>query len=184
MRYMLVNVSGGNLQVDLHNPNKTHTQRSLNRMGPDVALRIPRGESVDILPHFGGSLEKAHTIIKYSRDVLRLLSPSQLCIYLCDDAGNQLDPDKLLGSKDAKEPVTAVVPPSSDTVAKVLADRKAQEPKVNAPPTFKRYTKEELNLLNKKNVIKVAESLNLRLLNLSTISKDEVIEIILGAQNG
>ena len=76
-------------------------------MAPIVALNLKKGTSTDILPHFGGSLEKAHAAIKYSRDVLRLLRPDRLNIYVCDDENNEIDVDELLGdvlAKDEKQP--------------------------------------------------------------------------------
>lgn len=65
---MLVNVSGANLPVDLHNPTKCHKHATMNAYGPEVAIRLLSGQSVDILPYYNGSLEKAHAAIKYSRE--------------------------------------------------------------------------------------------------------------------
>lgn len=100
MKYMLVNVGPGSLQVDLHTPNPSYNKKNLHRPGPVVALSIPRGESVDILPHFGGSVEKAHESVKYSRDALRLLKPNLLHTYVCDDDGKPVDMEKLFGIKE------------------------------------------------------------------------------------
>ncbi|MGW8179797.1 MAG: hypothetical protein ACWGQW_13715, partial [bacterium] len=97
MKYMLVNVGPGGLQVDLHSPNPSYNKKNLHRPGPVVALSIPRGQSVDILPHFGGSVEKAHESVKFSRDALRLIKPNMLHTYVCDDDGKPIDMEKLFG---------------------------------------------------------------------------------------
>ena len=98
MRYMLVNTSRGNLQVDLFNPEHSYKSRNLHRMAPVVSLNLGKGKSVDLLPYFDGSLEKAHDCVKHSRDVLRMLRPDRLHIYVCDDAGERVDVEALLGN--------------------------------------------------------------------------------------
>ena len=97
MRYMLVNVSPGNLQLNLYSPNPRYKDVNLNRPGPTVALSIGRGKSEDILPYFNGSVELAHAAVMHSTDTLRTLKPNQLHIFLCDDNGKLLDVDKLFG---------------------------------------------------------------------------------------
>ena len=105
MRYMLVNVSQGNLQVDLRSPELSHNLRALNRPGKVISLNITRGESVDLIPHFDGSVEAAHASVKYSRDVLSLLRPHLMHTYVCDDDGTPIDIDKLLGKEVIKKEV-------------------------------------------------------------------------------
>jgi hypothetical protein len=104
MKYMMVNISSGNIPVDLYTPGITHKNKSLHRVAPAVAISLKRGESVDILRYFGGSLEKAHAAIKHSGDVLKLLRPNQLSIYVCDDNNNRLDPEKLLSGVKPDKP--------------------------------------------------------------------------------
>jgi len=97
MKYLLMNQSQGNLQVDLFSPTTTYKNRNLHRMAPVVSLNLKKGTSTDLLPHFGGSLEKTHECVKHSRDVLRLLRPDRLIVLVCDDDSNEIDVDALLG---------------------------------------------------------------------------------------
>jgi predicted flap endonuclease-1-like 5' DNA nuclease len=134
MKYMLVNVSPGNLQVNLFSPEPaTPNRRKLHRMGPVVALALGKGMAEDILPHFEGSIEKAHAAVKHSRDTLNLLRPGMLHTYVCDDAGKPVDVDALLGKKVSKEPVEVAVPPpppprTEDTTQPVVdAEQKARD---------------------------------------------------------
>jgi hypothetical protein len=114
MRYMLVNVSQGNLQVDLRSPEMNHNANSLHRPGKVISLNIKRGESVNLLPHFDGSIEAAHVSVKYSRDVLNLLRPHLMHTYVCGDDGKPIEIEKLLG----KEPVEEKLKPKLDDVTK------------------------------------------------------------------
>jgi len=180
MRYMLVNVSEGNLPIDLHHPDVSYQRMKMRRLGPDVAVSIPRGESIDILPHFKGSLERAHAAIKHSRDVMKLLNPNQLHIYVCDDAGNRIDVEKLLGCAGSEKPV--------DVVAKVdiepaidVAQTLASQPKIETtePKTYKKYKKEELEKLNRNQIVKLAKKdLNMNID--PNTSKVEMIALITG----
>jgi len=97
MRYMLINVSNSNLQVDLYDPDVSHKNRGLHRIAPSVALSLKKGEGKDILPYFKGSLEKTHDAVLHSRDVLKSLKPSVLSIFVCDDAGKEINADRVLG---------------------------------------------------------------------------------------
>jgi len=93
---MLVNVAGSNLNVNLHNPEKPYYRVNMHRVGPEVSINLKRGESIDLLPFYEGSLEKAHAAVKHSSDVLKLIRPTQLCVYVCDDEGKKIDVEKLL----------------------------------------------------------------------------------------
>lgn len=99
MRYMLVNVGPGSLQIDLYSPDPSYNKKNLHRPGPKIALNIPRGKSIDILPSFDGSIEKAHESIKYSRDTLKLIRPNLLHTYVCNDEGEPIDITKILNMK-------------------------------------------------------------------------------------
>jgi len=139
MKYMLVNVSDGGLQVDLHHPDRSYQRVKMHRMGPDVAINLPRGESKDILPFFDGSLERAHASVKHSRDILQLLKPHQLAIYVCDDAGNRVDIDKLFSVAGSDKPVETqkpkpVEPPKVESVETQPAEqpKPAESPKEDA----------------------------------------------------
>lgn len=103
MRYMLVNVSQGNLQVDLHSPDSNHNLQTLHRPGKVICLNVKRGDSVDLLPYFEGSVEAAHASVKYSRDVLQLLRPNIMHTYVCDDDGVPVEIDKLFGKETVDE---------------------------------------------------------------------------------
>ena len=103
MRYMLVNVSTGNLQVDLRSPEIEYKNKNLNRPGKVASINIIKGDAVNILPYFDASVEKAHKSVKYSRDVLRLLKPTLLHIYVCDDEGQPIDIEKFFGKKESKK---------------------------------------------------------------------------------
>lgn len=99
MKYKLVNLSSGNLQINLYSPKKiNHNCETLNRPGPVVALSLKKGNAVDILPYFDYSLEKAHESVCYSRDVLRLFGPATLAIFICDDDNKPVDPKAIFGT--------------------------------------------------------------------------------------
>jgi hypothetical protein len=197
MRYMLVNVSEGNLPVDLHRPDKPQQWIKMRRLGPDVAISLPRGESIDILPHFGGSLEKAHAAVMHSRDVMKLLNPNQLHIYVCDDTGKRIDIDKLFSVEGSEKPVEAAKPAPSTPVSgdptqpnielvEAIARQDQFEAKkrgeANPPPkSYVRYTYNDLKKLNSKDLITLAKRyFNMTLDPKST--KKAMIETILGAQ--
>jgi len=99
MQYLLINMSQGNLQVDLHDPERATLKKNqkLHREAPVISLNIKKGANVDILPIFDGSLEKTHECVKYSRDVIRALRPDRLNIFVCDDENKEIDIDALLG---------------------------------------------------------------------------------------
>ena len=180
MRYMLVNVSEGNLPIDLHHPDVSYQRMKMRRLGPDVAISLPRGESIDILPHFKGSLERAHAAVKHSRDVMKLLNPNQLHIYVCDDAGTHIDIEKLLGYAGSEKPVDVVVKP--DIKPEVdLAQTLASQPKVETtePKTYKKYKKEELEKLTRNQIVKLAKK-DLSMDIDPNTSKSEMIELIAG----
>ena len=122
MKYKLVNVSGSTIQVDLYDPSVTQQVNRMRRTGPVAALRLNAGESVDILPHFGGSLEKAHASIKHSRQILGHLRPDRLTAFVCDDAGHEVNIERLLSgiSEVAETPVveTDSAPVEISTVIK------------------------------------------------------------------
>jgi hypothetical protein len=204
MRYMFVNANEGALQIDLHHPDKSTQRKKLHRMGPEVALCLGRGESVDILPYFGGSLELAHASVKFSSDVVKTIRPDKLQIYVCDDSGEQIDVEKLLSDKASKVPVapkvpeTRLVPPGRQPeenakpaditkpameVAEVLAANDQFEAKkrgeANEPKTFKKYRREDLEHMNKKELVKVATKLGIMVDKNST--KEELVDIIAGA---
>ena len=103
MKYMLVNTSQGNLCIDLYKSKQTYKNENLHRVAPHVAISLGKGSAVDILPHFGGSLEEAHAAVKHSRDTLRMIRPDRLNIYVCDDEGNEVSVESVLGLKDPKE---------------------------------------------------------------------------------
>ena len=206
MRYMFVNANEGALQVDIHHPDKSTQRKKLHRMGPEVALCLGRGESVDILPYFEGSLELAHAAVKFSSDVVKTIRPDKLHIYVCDDSGEQIDVDKLLSDRASKTPIVSKVPetilipagrqpdeysvkPEADTtkpameVAAVLAASDQFEAKkrgeANEPKTFKKYKREDLEHMNKKELMKIANKLGVMVDKNST--KEEMIDIIAGA---
>lgn len=185
MRYMLVNISQSNLQIDIHSPDKMPNRYKLNLMGPEVALNIKRGESVDILPHFKGSLEKAHAAIKYSKDVLRLLKPTQLCIKVLDRMNHEIDVDKLLSVKapvktEKKEPIKA------QTFLEIKSEVRKEVMKVKediskeVPAQYNLFTRETLMGMSKPDVLKAA-----RLAGVAVNKQDSkavIIDIMLGAQ--
>jgi hypothetical protein len=104
MRYCLVNVSSGNLQIDLFSPDPVpYKQKNLHRMSPTVAVSLPKGSSVDILKYFENSVEKAHAAVKHSVDVLKLVRPGVLSVRVLDDDGKEIDPDALMGKKPKEE---------------------------------------------------------------------------------
>lgn len=113
MRYMFVNVNNGGLQLDLRSPSKTYKNKNLNRPGKVVSINLRKGQSLDILPFFDGSLEDAHAAVKYSRDVLKLIRPDRLHIYICDDQGKEVQIEELVG-KEANEKVAEAVASSPD----------------------------------------------------------------------
>jgi hypothetical protein len=201
---MFVNANEGALQVDLHHPEKSTQRKKLHRMGPEVAVCLGRGESIDILPYFGGSLELAHAAVKFSSDVAKTIRPDKLHIYVCDDSGAQIDVEKLLSDRASKVPVAPPVPetrlvppgrqpdehakPSDITkpameVAEVLAANDQFEAKkrgeANEPKTFKKYKREDLEHMNKKELVKVASKLGIMVDKNST--KEELVDIIAGA---
>ena len=205
MRYMLVNVGSGSAQIDLHNPDKSYLRVKMHRLGADVALSIPRGESIDILPHFGGSLEKAHAAVKHSRDAMHLINPNMICVNVVDDAGNPIDVEKLLSVKGSEAPVVVapkpVAPPVAPPAAPPAKTEDATKPDVelseaiaaqdqfeaakrgeaNAPKTYTKITREELDPLNKKDLIKLAlKKFDLKIDK--NASKEEMIDTILGVQ--
>ncbi len=96
MRYMLVNSSPGNLQVDLYDPETSYNNRNLHRPGPVVALSLRKGQAQDILKYFEGSVEKAHKAVLHSRDSLKMFRPGMLYTYVCDDLGRPINVDVLL----------------------------------------------------------------------------------------
>ena len=100
---MLVNVSQANLQLSLQSPDPEYKNKNMNRPGTVISLNLKRGEAMDILPHFNGSLEKTHASVKYSRDVLRLLRPHLLHTYVCDDANKEMNVEELLGKSPKKK---------------------------------------------------------------------------------
>lgn len=84
-------------------------------MGPVAAFSLKKGAAVDILPHFGGSIEKAHAAVKHSKDTLRALRPGVLHTHVCDDNGKPVDVEALLGGKVvSKKEVPAKPKPSED----------------------------------------------------------------------
>jgi len=188
MRYMLVNVSEGNLPIDLHHPDVSYQRAKMRRLGPDVAVSIPRGESIDILPHFKGSIERAHAAIKHSRDILKLLNPNQLHIYVCDDAGNRIDVDKLLSCEGSEKPVD--VTHKDDTtrpdieLAQTLASQDQFEAnkrgEANTPKTYIRYKVEDLEKLTKNQIVKLAKK-EMNLTIDTRLSKGDMIKIVIGS---
>lgn len=100
MKYMLVNVGPGSVQIDLHHPKPSYNKKNLHRPGPVVAINLPRGQSKDILPFFGGSLEEAHKCVKYSKDTIRSLRPDLVHAYVCGDDMKPLDVNALLSGKE------------------------------------------------------------------------------------
>lgn len=142
MRFVLLNLTSSYLQVDIYNPEIKHRNRSLNRPGPALALRLRNGEARDILPHFG-SLEKTYRAIRYSKDVLRLLRPNQLHITVLDDDGNELDIDALMNRK----PHEATVPVIDEIVP-------VTRPRQKEPKDPKDLTEKELKKLKRKEEFK------------------------------
>lgn len=96
MRYMLVNSSPGSLQVNLYDPETSYKHRNLHRPGPAVALNLRKGQAIDILKHFDGSVEKAHRSVMHSRDSLKMFRPGILYTYVCDDSGRPINIELLL----------------------------------------------------------------------------------------
>ena len=200
MRYMLVNVGSGSAQIDLHHPDKSYLRVKMHRLGADVALSIPRGESIDILPHFGGSLEKAHAAVKHSRDAMHLINPNLICVNVVDDAGNPIDVEKLLSVKGSEAPVVApkpvappVAPPVrtedatkpdvelSEAIAAQDQFEAAKRGEANVAKTYTKITREELDALSKKDIVKLAlKKLDLKIDK--NASKEEMIDTILGVQ--
>lgn len=100
MRYMLVNTGTGSVKIDLLSPDPGYNYTNLNRQGPLVSLSIKRGLSINILPRFNGSVEKAYESIKISPDAIKLIGPNgPVVAYVCDDDGTQIDIEKLLSKK-------------------------------------------------------------------------------------
>lgn len=99
MRYLLINKSHSNLQIDLLNPDPHYSYRNLHRPGPVVALKLHAGEARDILPHFGGDFAKAHASITHSKDVIKNVRPDRVHIMLLDDDNNELDIKEYLAGK-------------------------------------------------------------------------------------
>ena len=116
---MLINVSPGNLQVNLFSPNITANNKKMNRQGPTIALSLVKGISINILPYFDNSIEKAHAAMKHSRDSLNMLRPGMLHTYICDDNGKQIDVEALLGGK---KPTLVVPPVPKGDVTKPVID--------------------------------------------------------------
>jgi predicted flap endonuclease-1-like 5' DNA nuclease len=99
MKYILTNTSSGALQINLHDPNPSYNKKNLNRPGPVVALNIPRGQSIDILPYFNNDIVKAHACMKFSRDTLTFVKPHMLHVRVCNDKNEVVDIDVLLGTE-------------------------------------------------------------------------------------
>jgi hypothetical protein len=124
MKYKLVNLSTGNLQVNLYSPKKiNHNCETLNRPGPVVALNLKRGTAVDILQYFDGSVEKAHESVCYSRDVLRLFGPATLGLFVCDDDDKEIDPKAIIGTVSIEEEVKdTIVPEVKEEQKEIVED--------------------------------------------------------------
>lgn len=151
MRFVLLNLTSSYLQVDIYNPEIKHRNRSLNRPGPALALRLRNGEARDILPHFG-SLEKTYRAIRYSKDVLRLLRPNQLHITVLDDDGHELDIDALMNRK-AHEATVPVVEPESKPKYKSKKDPKDLTEKEIKKLERKQEFKKEIKIVQERRSI-------------------------------
>lgn len=79
MKYLLINMSDGNLQIDLFQPREevSHKNVSLHRPGPVAAINIQRGTSFDLMTRFP-TLAQAHAAVKNSKDTLKMLKPGVL----------------------------------------------------------------------------------------------------------
>jgi hypothetical protein len=88
MKYLLMNFSDGNMQLNLHTP-VSNAKHGLHRGGPVLALKLERGHSVDLLKHFS-SLQEARAVLRASKDVLRVLQPGRLVECLVHDNGQQI----------------------------------------------------------------------------------------------
>jgi len=120
MKYILVNTSPGGLQVALLSPNPTYNRKNLHRPGTILSVNIARGQVVDILGHFGGNVEAAHESVKFSPDILAYKRKNMLASYVCNDNGDKIDIDKLLGADPVVEivesaPVKEETPVESDS---------------------------------------------------------------------
>lgn len=189
---MLVNVADGSVHVKLYDPNKPAS--GIRRVAPVIALNIDRGTSVDILPYFNGSLEKAHASVKHSTDLLDHITTRRLIIHVSDDNNNTVDIDKILKEQEARKPVETVPPPKGNSteitrpdleLAKVLATQDQFEASkrgdANPPRPFKKYTKPELDILTKSKLIRLANTkFGLKLDKRDT--KEHIVDSILGAQ--
>jgi hypothetical protein len=175
---MLVNTSNENIQLDLCLPERQYQRIKMHRMGADVAITLPRGESKDILPLFGGSLEKTHSILKRSRELLSL--SGRVAIYVCDDAGNQVDIDKLLVNTDIIMP-KQVQDDISLVEAITTQNRIDDEKRGSAPKSYKKYKRDDLEKLAKKDLIDIAKSVDI-VVDMY-FSKEQMIETILGLQS-
>jgi len=140
---MLVNVSGGGLQVDLHSPNQAHKSKTMNRPGPVCALSIKKGQAVDILPYFGGSVEKAHAAVKHSRDALRLIRPDRLHVYVSDDNGKPVDINALMGGKPVQNAPPTPAPTPAPAVSHPLGTGDDKDSFAPADPAAQNMTTEE-----------------------------------------
>ena len=119
---MLVNVSPGNVQLDVLSPDRSYKSMNLNRPGKVVALSLKKGGSIDLIPFFDGSLEDTHKAVMYSRDVLAKLRPNMVHTYVCDDDGSPIDVEKLLGLKTTKKEDKPVLELVEEVVEPVVED--------------------------------------------------------------